>query len=344
MKYYATVLLISLCYSSVSSAAYYDLTLDIQPVVYTASENSVNIGGALTGNWNIQKKQSMFCYYSGKIDKETIISTEASSGYTTTFENTSYDIYATAQPGIGWIMGAKDGGSGGVWAPLLAARETQVFPYPGGIPEYVAPGADVRLAYVRIPGLLNPGKIIIPGKDIAKVKCYRQGKLIETATIKIAAVEMTIKARSCRIQTGEQTVQMGTLTRQAFSGLAVGQNIEPGNTATLNLSCDKDVIPFVTISDNNNPANVSDIISLSSPTATTTAKGVAYQAFYNNQRQSLGPKSPDKGTKNQFQVGQITTADNQAVPVALQFKYLKTSNTVTAGDANASVTLTFSYQ
>lgn len=48
----------------------------------------------------------------------------------------------------------------------------------------------------------------------------------------------------------------------------------------------------------------------SSPMATTTAKGGAYQA----------------------------------VPVAIQFKYLKTSDTVTAGDANASVTLTFSYQ
>ncbi len=343
MKYYVTVLLISLCYSSVSSAGK-DLLLDISPIVYAASENAVNIGGSLTGGWDAQKNQPMFCSYGPGIDKETISAVQTAGNYKTTFQSVTYDVFNTGQPGIGWIMGAKDGGSAGDWTPLLATGETQVFPFPGSIPSYPQPGANIRLAYIRIPGVLNAGQFILPGQDIAKVKCYRNGILRDSATIRTAPVTMTIKARSCRIQTGEQTVQMGTLTRQAFSGLAVGQNIEPGNTATLNLSCDKDVIPFVTISDNNNPANVSDIISLSSPTATTTAKGVAYQAFYNNQRQSLGPKSPDKGTKNQFQVGQITTADNQAVPVALQFKYLKTSNTVTAGDANASVTLTFSYQ
>ncbi|MGO2344273.1 MAG: fimbrial protein [Providencia sp.] len=344
MKTNISVLFISMCYSSVSLAAAYDLLLDIQPIVYSAPENSVNIGGSLTGRWDIQKNQSMFCSYGPGIDLETISAVQAASGYNTIFESVSYDVFNTTQTGIGWIMGGKDGGASGSWTPLLASGETQVFPFPGGLPSYPQPGANIRLAYIRLPGVLNAGKFTLPAQDIAKVKCYNNKTLIETATIRTAAVVMTINARSCRIQTGDQTLQMGTLTRQDFSGLAIGQNIEPGNTATLNLSCDKDVIPFVTISDNNNTANESNVISLSSPTATTTAKGVAYQVFYNNQRQSLGPKSADKGTLNQFPVGQVTTADNQAVPIALQFKYLKTDETVAPGDVNASVTLTFSYQ
>lgn len=331
--------------TTVVNAAHNDLVLNVNPIEYNRPVNAVIQGDLVTGNWNSDVAQSSFCYgLPTTIDKETVSPLNGFTGSKTIFDGVSYDIFPTSNPNIGWIMSAKDGGSAGTWSPILSGQETQVFPVPGGVPSYPAPGAKIRFALVKLPGTSPDGLINLIPQDLAKVRCYYQGKLSETATISMSAISMTFKVTSCQVQTGSQTLQMGTYTRQRFSSMTVGDNIEPGNTVNISLNCNKNVTPFVTISDNNNLNNESNIISLTAPNATTTAQGVGYQAFFKDNVQSLGPKSANKGNKGQFQINPPTTTDNQLVPMALQFKYVKTGNTVKAGDANAAVTLTFSYQ
>ncbi|CRL63101.1 fimbrial protein [Proteus vulgaris] len=335
-----TSLIISVSQVVYAESKHNDLALNIGPFTNIPSENEIIDGTLLTGNWDTNRIQPYFCLDTDNgFDRQTAKSIRTTSGIQARFERINYDVFETTHSGVGWIMSVtnKDNDR---WLPILAGQETKIFE---GSPSYGL-GAKVKLSLVKIPGRFPNGVVTLPAQDLAHISCYRNGSVIEVATIRLSSVTMEFKARSCRVQTGTQTLQMGTYTRQSFSNLAVGQNLGTGISTNINLSCEKDVVPFVTISDNNQLGNESNIISLKSPDATTTAKGVGYQVFFDNQLQSLGPKSASVGNKNQFQINPITTMNNQTVPIALLFKYVKTSNNIVAGDANASVTLTFSYQ
>ncbi|SUC22910.1 fimbrial adhesin [Proteus vulgaris] len=343
--FFLTLLLINYYPNIVNAASKsIDLMLSVGPINNIASDSAIANGKLITGTWNTERTQPYFCLDTdNRLDKETIYSVRDVSGTQTRYERENYDVFKTTHSGVGWIM-AVSNNERLKWLPIVSNKEVQVFPYTGGGSDTVGVGATVKFALVKIPGRFPNGIVTLPAQELAKVNCYRYGQLIETATIRLNPVTMEFKARSCRVQTGTQTLQMGSYTRQTFSRLSIGENLEAGKTANISLICEKDVAPFVTISDNNNIGNETNIISLKSPNAATTAKGVGYQVFFNNILQSLGPKSESEGNKNQFRINDTTTLDNQIVSLTLLFKYVKTNNTVVAGEANASVTLTFSYQ
>ncbi|AWM79863.1 hypothetical protein DKL61_05530 [Gammaproteobacteria bacterium ESL0073] len=117
--------------------------------------------------------------------------------------------------------------------------------------------------------------------------------------------------------------------------LSVGSNF--GSVSkSLSMQCQAGAWPKLLVSDKNNNNNHSTIVSLTNPSASSTAQGVGVQLFINNQStpQQLATKvslAPAKLTKE-------TT-----IELPLQFKYIKTSESVSTGEANAIIELTFTY-
>jgi type 1 fimbria pilin len=97
---------------------------------------------------------------------------------------------------------------------------------------------------------------------------------------------------------------------------------------------------YITFTDNNNPTNHSNALSLASG---SSASGVGIQIVQNGSPVSLGPDSSVAGNLNQMFVGS-SAGSGSVVRVPFGGRYVKTSNTMTAGSANGVATFTMSYQ
>lgn len=327
----------------VSTAPAYgtDASLYIGAIDYNKPVDSVNDFNLLTGTWN-SEQSTQFCPSTqspGQKDKASIVSSSASSGYSAILDGVTYTIFSTNVDGIGWIMGAKD-----TWAPEwtpLTSKETIVYPFSGTSNPQVNIGANTRFAYVKLPGYLSPGQNILPAQKIGEFKCYFNNSLRQTASIYVQSATINIAALSCNVTSAKNVpIPLGVFTKSDLP--SVGRNF--GNYSTdVQLNCDSGVTPWMTITDASNSNNTSNVIVLSPD---STASGIGVQVFYNNESaaKSLGLDTSSKANKNQFQVGSITTKKGQIVSVPLTFKYIRTEENVNVGTANATATVTFSYQ
>lgn len=145
---------------------------------------------------------------------------------------------------------------------------------------------------------------------------------------------------TCTLATPSIQVPLGTVPSSSFS--TVGST-SPKQSFNISLNCSggyagNTVSLYTTMTDQTNPANVSDTLSL---TTTSTASGVGIQIFNGSDAIKYGPDSRIAGNLNQWFV---TQAGVGTVNVPLSAAYVKTANTITAGSANAIATFTLSYQ
>ncbi len=321
----------------------YSANLALSPAIinYQNPVDAVSDFNLLTGGWNATGSQPRFCDSTTVFNRAVITSSNPSSGYTTTIDGSTYTIFSSNMPGIGWIMGARDTNAP-LWTPLTNST-TQVYPFTGGSTGgSTSLGANVQFAFVKLPGNLSTGANTFPAQKIATFACYRNTTtLAQSANITVNASQINVQALACQVTTAKNVaIPLGEFN--------LGQ-LPPVNgnfgeySSTVELSCDSDVTPWMTISDASNAGNTSNVIKLSPD---STASGVGVQVFYNNQPMAkpLGLDSSSKGNPNQFQVNNKTTGNGQHVSVPLQFKYIRTEQVVTPGDANAAATVTFSYQ
>lgn len=326
--------------ASIAPAYCTDSQLYIGTIDYNKPVDSINDFALLTGGWN-SNSNAQFCpsHQSGLKNKASIVSTSASSGYSAIMDGVNYTIFSTNMDGIGWIMGAKD-----TWAPAwtpLTLKETIVYPYPGQSAPQTNIGATIQFAFVKLPGYLSPGSHVLPPQKIADFKCYYNNNLLQTAAVNVDTATINIAALTCNVTSAKNVpIPLGIFTTAELP--AVGQNFGSYST-DVQLNCDSGVTPWMTISDASNSNNTSNVIKL---TPNSTASGVGVQVFFNNEgaAKSLGLDSSSKGNKNQFQVNNKTTRNGQVVSVPLLFKYLRTEEKLNVGTANATATVTFSYQ
>lgn len=328
--------------SIISPAYSTDANLSVTPIDYNNPADSITDFNLLTGTWNASE-QVQFCPYEGSgnspKDKGAIVSSSELSGYSMKLEGVTYTIFSSKMAGIGWIMGAKDTAAP-LWTPLNST-ETVVYPYLNSSSQSNNLGANVRFAFVKLPGNLPMGVNTFSKQEIAKFKCYFKNKLVQTASINVNTATINVASLACKVNSAKNVpIPLGVFMSNDLP--AISKNF--GNFSTsVDLSCDSGVIPWMTISDASNSNNITDIINLSPD---STATGIGVQVFYNNQTvaKSLGLDSTSKGNPNQFQVGSKTTGNGQLVSIPLEFKYIRTQEVVTPGDANAAATVTFSYQ
>ncbi|HAW0938160.1 TPA: fimbrial protein [Escherichia coli] len=108
----------------------------------------------------------------------------------------------------------------------------------------------------------------------------------------------------------------------------------------ISLRCPADVSVRATLTDASNPANRSDVLTL---TDSSTAKGVALKLYKDDDVTPIkfGPDSPRKGNENQWQ---LSTADQRVPTIALKVYYYNTGEGISPGTVNGITTFTFSYQ
>ncbi|WP_447885615.1 fimbrial protein [Serratia fonticola] len=333
-----SLLIPSVCISPVYSL---DSNLSITPISFQNPANAVTDFSLLTGAWDATDTVQ-FCKFeeTQKLkNKGVIVSLSRQSGYTTVLDGVTYTIFSSEMNGIGWIMGAKDTLSP-IWTPLTSA-EMVVYPFGSTTDKVDTLGANIRFAFVKLPGNLTMGSNVFTGQKIANFNCYLNDVLIQSASINVNTTTINVASLSCKVNTAKNVpIPLGSFMTNELP--AISKNFGDFST-NVELSCDSGVVPWMTISDASNSSNTSNIIQLSPD---STAAGVGVQVFYNNQvtAKPLGLDSSSKGNLNQFQIGTKTTSNGQVVSIPLQFKYIRTQETVTAGDANAAATVTFSYQ
>lgn len=334
-------LLLSLLMTTYTVTGYSaDLTLSPSTIQYTNPADAVTDFNLLTGAWNASGAQLRFCDPGGSnMNRAVLESSSSLSGYTTQIDGVTYSIFTSNIPGVGWVMGAKDTNAP-VWTPLTNAQTT-VYPFGSGQNGSTSLGANVRFAFVKLPGNLSTGSMTFPQQKIADFKCYRTATLAAQAAIYVNATQINVNALACQVATAKNvSIPLGEFSVTELP--PVNGNFGEYST-TVELSCDSGITPWMTVSDASNSANTSNIIQL---TPGSDAQGVGVQVFYNNDiiAKSLGLDTSSKNNPNQFQVGGKTTTAAQQVSVPLSFKYIRTQQSVTPGEANAAATVTFSYQ
>ncbi|WP_145525818.1 fimbrial protein [Yersinia rohdei] len=325
----------------ISPAYSLDANLSVQAINYQNPADAVTDLTLLTGTWNATDSVQ-FCPLSEtqkQKNKGVIVSASQQSGYTTVLDGVTYTIFSSNIDGIGWVMGAKDTAAP-AWAPLTSA-EVVVYPFGSKTEPVNNLGANIRFAFVKIPGFLPNGTNTFTGQKIANFNCYLNNALVQSSSIRVNTTAIIVAALSCEVNTAKNVpIPLGAFMTNDLP--AISKNFGDFST-NVELSCDSGVVPWMTISDASNSSNTSNIIQLSPD---STAAGVGVQVFYNNQATAkpLGLDTSSKGNLNQFQVGSKTSSSGQAVSIPLRFKYIRTEETVTPGDANAAATVTFSYQ
>lgn len=254
----------------------------------------------------------------------------------------TYEIQRTNIPGVGAIARLE-----GIFIENQLGKATQVI---GAIYKpitaTVSSGAKAVFFGSKYWALVSiPGEPMVPGS-------YNLGKAETMVDVWCQAIDasndthgggsltgtVVINAPTCSLSSdvsSVMTLDLGQYQWIDVRNLSVGSNF--GSVyKTLSMQCDAGTWPKLTISDKNDNSNNSTIISLTNPSASTTAKGVGVQVFINNQ--SIAQPLASKVNLTPNQLNKETQVD-----LPLQFKYIKTSDPVSAGEANAIVDLTFTY-
>lgn len=147
---------------------------------------------------------------------------------------------------------------------------------------------------------------------------------------------------TCSVTVPSINVQMGNVPAGAFTG--VGSSSPSPEGFDIDLSCSQGdgttpVSIYTTLTDATNPANRSDVLSLS---ANSQATGVGIQIMQNGKPLSYGPDSAAPGNTNQWLAGSTTGGGSFKIP--LTASYIQTQPNIRVGSANGVATFTMSYQ
>ncbi len=136
------------------------------------------------------------------------------------------------------------------------------------------------------------------------------------------------------------TIPVNTASVGDFNGVG---STAIGTAFDMLLTCDSHVQLHAVMTDATNPANMTDILTLS---VGSKARGIGYRLLHEDSPVSYGPDSSRKGTKNQFLAWSGGPGLPRKAPVTLRFSvlYVQTEDVIEAGTADAVATITFSYQ
>lgn len=195
-------------------------------------------------------------------------------------------------------------------------------------------------ALVTIPGeVLVPGTYSLSQADtMVDVWCQAINSNNDAHGGGYLTGTIVINAPTCSLGSDVSsviTLDLGKYQWADVRRLSVGNNF--GSVSkSLSMQCQAGSWPKLTVSDKNDGSNNSTTISLTDPSASSTAQGVGVQLFLNNQ------STPQQlATKVNLAPAQLTK--DTTIDLPLEFKYIKTSSTVSTGQANAIVDLMFTY-
>jgi len=169
------------------------------------------------------------------------------------------------------------------------------------------------------------------------------------AEVNIAGtIVVTPNSPTCTVTSSSKniSVPMGTVSRNAITG--PGSVSPTAQSFGIDLTCSGGRSGglanniYVTLTDQANPSNTSDILPLTNQPGSAT--GVGIQVFYNGSAVHFGQASDTFGNPGQWSAGSTLpgAAGNGSYHIPLTAQYVKTGN-ITAGSAAAYATFTMSY-
>ncbi len=169
------------------------------------------------------------------------------------------------------------------------------------------------------PGQLTPGQV-------------GTWSVSDITPVTVNLVGGTITQVACSIATPKLTFPIGDVLLSEF-GSAAGYIPERTSTQNLGLECDKSANINITLNGTQNP-DVSDssVLALNNQQGAGTAQGVGVQLLYGGNPIAIN---------NKITLGQ-SSGGRELFPITA--RYYQTRNKVTVGEANASATLTLTYQ
>ncbi|AZD30255.1 hypothetical protein C4K23_3508 [Pseudomonas chlororaphis] len=266
-------------------------------------------------------------------------------GVTHNTGNTSYPVYPTGAPGIGYVVGIKDPKLGD-WLSVKPPYQ-QVFPSPGtsgGGPQ-TSLGFSVEMKLIATDRL-KTGSYTIPAKVVATMraadKYYELIPGINDVRLWLNSTVVNVNATGCKVTPGTvlQTVSLPPANTAEFSG--VGSSATQSARFSVAVDCDPDISVYATMTDATTPANTSDTLSLGQGSR-ADGIGLKLYKFGESTPVKFGPDSSGKNNINQWYVGKSSTG-NRNITIPFVAQYVQTKPKIEAGKVEASSTITFSYQ
>ncbi len=262
----------------------------------------------------------------------------------------TYQVYKTAVPNLGFIVGLKV--DGGAWTPVDTVT-TPVVLTPYYSPKKSEISVGMRMRFV-VYGQLQSGSYTLgspslnvvtiqaatgPGPGVNVQPHHLQGQ----STLKILPTPITITARGCTIrESNSRSVVLPRAKPDQFTGVGSTPGIS-SPSFNFDLDCDPNVRVHAVMSDANDAANRSDHLALAPG---STATGVGVQIFRDGEATpvSFGPDSSLPNTQNQWHIGTTPAGSGGTFINSFRAGYVQTAPTVGVGELQANATITFSYQ
>lgn len=250
---------------------------------------------------------------------------------TYTLNGTTYKVFPTLLPGIGYIVAAADTN-----LALIPITDTPSRLYVNTL--YPNQGVRYFIQFVST-GTPISGNYIIPAQDIAYIELRDSSATTDSpytkqTTLKLNAIPITFKVSSCSINTSNLYIPLAKINPNS---LVNNGDSSVSTPFSISLYCPSSVNTYLTFTDANNIANTSNLLSLDS---NSLARGIAMQIKYNNALISFGPDSANQGNTNQFLVQNAMLGSQTISFSALVTK----TGPIAPGNFSAKATFTFSYQ
>ena len=258
-----------------------------------------------------------------------------STGKSMVYGGLTYEIYDSGVKGVGVIMTAQD--SSARYAPFTS---TELKIITGTTPAVSTGYPLVKSAQFAIRYVLterpSPGIITIPALTVMRQGLNVRGTYYGWGMITTPASSAEISYQGCSVQTPGTIA----LPRMDVSFIQAPGSYSSAVPFNLTVNCFPGVNSSYTLTDINNPANRSAILSLSA--ADTSAKGVSFQVTDTSEAVNFGPESSSQGSLNQRSFGIIP--ESGTLTKSFGVRYVRTEGPVVPGVMRAGVTITMSYK
>lgn len=258
------------------------------------------------------------------------------------FNGKMHNLISSGNPYFGVIVPTRDTSAPDSDAVAITAVPSLWYPTPNAARAPGTDAIDARFRYVlyAMPGVLPAGSYVIPHiEDFLRLECRDSTGQMYQEMVGQRSVTVNVAARGCDVTSPAHTyIDFGALSTRDFSAAGSTTSTIP---SMINLQCDPNVEIKVTLSDQTDPSNRTDIVNL---TAASTASGLGVQVVNpgTGAPYRLGPDDASAHGINQYPLG-LSGPNGGVFNLPLGFRYIQTGEMV-AGTATALVGVTFSYQ
>ncbi|CAM3661468.1 fimbrial protein [Rahnella victoriana] len=250
-----------------------------------------------------------------------------------------YAIFKTNVDGIGIIVQGRNRNNTG---PALGTDWVDIIT---GSTSYWDGSFTARL--VSTTTTIQSGSVTLPG-TIGYLRIVDKNDVAGSSTIipvnLVVSGSMTFTSQTCTVSANSKNIGV-SLGKVNSNAITTGGSSLVHSPFTINLdSCSvtSGLSVNMTFTDNNNPANTSNILSLTNDGKQATGLGIRIINQATQQPVSYGPDSAVVGNPGQFRV---TTTTGGSLSIPFMATYIKSgSEPIVGGTANGVATYTMSYQ